>query len=126
MLSLSATYQRDGFDRIARADHMRGMRGARHDFSVDFHCYQSATDLGQSQELFDRRSYWHVQRLAIELDSKLTHNTNLFVKGRVKRAVAGSEVHILGKGTRFGCTELAVHAAVFPLDAQRPLIADHI
>src|SRR4051794_16966935 len=49
-----------------------------------------------------------------------------FFKGGVEGAAAGGEVFLLDEGAGFAGAEFAVHAAVFPFDGERPLIADAV
>src|SRR5438477_1865903 len=49
-----------------------------------------------------------------------------FFKCRVERAAAGGEVLLLDEGAGFAGAELTVHAAVFPFDGERALIADAV
>src|SRR5439155_19803622 len=49
-----------------------------------------------------------------------------FFKSGIERSAAGGEVFLFDKGTGFTGAEFAVHAAVFPLNGKRPLIADAI
>jgi hypothetical protein len=46
------------------------------------------------------------------------------VKGRIESPTAGCKVETFDEAGGFGGTELAVHAAVFPFDAQGALVAD--